>query len=831
MRDNQPVNTVETEIPGDEPLVSRTDPTGQITFANHVFATVSGFTEEELVGAPHNIVRHPHMPEQAFANLWATIKSGRPWDGLVKNRTKTGSFYWVRANVTPEVENDQITGYISIRSRPARAAIAAAETTYAALRNGTAKGIALRDGELVPDGLRSRLLDACRSVRGRLAFVAITAMLVITAVGWLGFTGMASSNAVLQSVYENDLVSVDQLRGILDRIRDSRNLMAQMTIAFGRGEKPEQVLAARVPPIQTNLAQIAAFRRDYSARPRLPDQVVLIGTFDEQFGALLHDGIEPALALAQQHDAAALGRLFEKQMPPLFQAVFDADRDLVARQVQVGSDAYRDAVANLHLRLTLGIALGCGGLAAVLATGWLLYTGIQRPMRELERHLRAITRHQLDLEIATPAVPEFRGVVAMLRAMRAHLMFAEWQRRESERKAEATRHETVEAMARAIETETGAAVDRVGQRARAMLEEAGEVSASVDRVNSNTGRTVTAVDQALRNAQIVATASEQLASSIREVASRVEHASSVATDASRMGVDARETIRSLASAGEQISTVVRLIADIASQTNLLALNATIEAARAGAAGKGFAVVAGEVKALATQTAGATAEITRQIDALRAATVAAVTQVEAVGQALDAMAQLSMSVAAAVEEQANATGEIARNVMENGEAVQRITGLMAEVSKEALTTGQQAGHLRGNADAVTDDIVALRTALVRTVRTATIEADRRLKSRVAVDMACSVSLDGGRGPLSGRLRDISAEGAFFGIDAAQAVAVGWTGSLGLTQAGNARAHFEVRSIEGPGQLHVQFVEGKTDPAFAAAVTRLIAAARPSASNAA
>src|SRR5208282_6891811 len=113
-----------------------------------------------------------------------------------------------------------------------------------------------------------------------------------------------------------------------------------------------------------------------------------------------------------------------------------------------------------------------------------------------------------------------------------------------------------------------------------------------------------------------------------------------------------------------------------SQTSLLALNATIEAARAGEAGKGFAVVAGEVKALATQTARATAEITQQIDGLRQATAASVTQVEAVGQTLDAVAQVSISVAAAIEQQTATTREIARNVGESGEAVQRIMQLMA-----------------------------------------------------------------------------------------------------------------------------------------------------------
>src|SRR5271170_5332176 len=123
MRVNEPVTAVETEIPGDEPLVSRTDPGGRITFANHVFVEVSGFTEAELLGAPHNILRHPHMPAAAFADLWATVKAGRPWNGLVKNRAKSGDFYWVQANVTPVVERGTVTGYISIRSQPSRAQI------------------------------------------------------------------------------------------------------------------------------------------------------------------------------------------------------------------------------------------------------------------------------------------------------------------------------------------------------------------------------------------------------------------------------------------------------------------------------------------------------------------------------------------------------------------------------------------------------------------------------------------------------------------------------------------------------------------------------------
>jgi aerotaxis receptor len=93
MRRNEPITDHEIEIPDDEPLVSRTDTGGRIVFANQAFIDVSGYALEELIGAPHNLVRHPHMPQAAFADLWTTIRAGRPWEGLVKNRAKQGDFY------------------------------------------------------------------------------------------------------------------------------------------------------------------------------------------------------------------------------------------------------------------------------------------------------------------------------------------------------------------------------------------------------------------------------------------------------------------------------------------------------------------------------------------------------------------------------------------------------------------------------------------------------------------------------------------------------------------------------------------------------------------
>ena len=92
MRDNGPITDKELPLPENTLLVSQTDTKGRITFANDAFAAISGFSRDELIGAPHNLVRHPHMPAAAFQDLWATVKAGQPWEGLVKNRTKIGDY-------------------------------------------------------------------------------------------------------------------------------------------------------------------------------------------------------------------------------------------------------------------------------------------------------------------------------------------------------------------------------------------------------------------------------------------------------------------------------------------------------------------------------------------------------------------------------------------------------------------------------------------------------------------------------------------------------------------------------------------------------------------
>ncbi len=136
MRINQPITQTERRFPAHQKLISSTDLKGKIKHCNDAFVEVSGFSREELIGQPHNIVRHPDMPPEAYANMWSHLKSGRPWMGLVKNRCKNGDFYWVNAYVTPITEGGSVIGYESVRSCPAREDVDRAAKLYARIREG-----------------------------------------------------------------------------------------------------------------------------------------------------------------------------------------------------------------------------------------------------------------------------------------------------------------------------------------------------------------------------------------------------------------------------------------------------------------------------------------------------------------------------------------------------------------------------------------------------------------------------------------------------------------------------------------------------------------------
>lgn len=183
MRNNQPVTDIETLLPEGQFIYSRTCTRGMIVEANEAFASISGYTQEEMIGQPHNMVRHPDMPSEAFADMWKDLKAGRPWRGLVKNRRKDGGFYWVEANASPVREDGRVVGYQSVRSRPTREQVSAASEAYRRIREGD-RSIYIEHGRVVK-----------RTHIAINAFSSLTNQMLVS-----GLTGLVLSSALAVSV-------------------------------------------------------------------------------------------------------------------------------------------------------------------------------------------------------------------------------------------------------------------------------------------------------------------------------------------------------------------------------------------------------------------------------------------------------------------------------------------------------------------------------------------------------------------------------------------------------------------------------------------------------
>ncbi|MDO9478849.1 MAG: PAS domain-containing methyl-accepting chemotaxis protein, partial [Pseudohongiella sp.] len=184
-----------------EKLVSTTDLKSYIKYANAEFVNISGFTEQELLGSAHNIVRHNDMPKEAFKALWNTVHEGRPWMGMVKNRCKNGDYYWVDAFVTAIMDNGQTTGYQSVRVQPDEKHVANAEKLYAKLLNGVSVRmhslLSWRHKQLLVQGLGIAVLIALMAIPTLSATIKV---LLATLTGVLALAGNWALSSQLDRV-------------------------------------------------------------------------------------------------------------------------------------------------------------------------------------------------------------------------------------------------------------------------------------------------------------------------------------------------------------------------------------------------------------------------------------------------------------------------------------------------------------------------------------------------------------------------------------------------------------------------------------------------------
>ncbi len=273
MRKNLPVTGVESILPDNEFIYSRTNLKGQISEANEAFCRISGFTREEMIGQPHNMVRHPDMPEAAFADLWRDLKADMPWRGIVKNRRKDGGFYWVVANVSPVRENGQVVGYQSVRSRPTADEIRAAGEAYQRIGAGSTL-LEVRHGRV--ERKRPGWVNAALSMGGQLLLLGMLIVCIAACdlaerfLAWpdAGLVRLAVlSLAVPYAFYYLFVLvpginrEIDSINRWLDGLLSTGNLKTRLTTrrsdALGGIGKRMDIFAASVQAIIQGMADTA----------------------------------------------------------------------------------------------------------------------------------------------------------------------------------------------------------------------------------------------------------------------------------------------------------------------------------------------------------------------------------------------------------------------------------------------------------------------------------------------------------------------------------------------------------------------------------------------
>ncbi|AEE44380.1 methyl-accepting chemotaxis protein [Cellulomonas fimi] len=388
----------------------------------------------------------------------------------------------------------------------------------------------------------------------------------------------------------------------------------------------------------------------------------------DEFLAIRDGQLVPSAMQADLHEYA---RVRDTVAQPAIEA-YVADLDTVAEEITA---FITDLSEQSQARAARAVLVLVGSLVAAIALAtvltWVVVRSIRRSAVEVRGALQAMAGGDFTVTVPVRSGDEI-GQMALALGV-----------------AQESVRATLSGVVQTAETVAAAAEE--------LAAASQQVSAAQEETSAQANVVASAAEQVSRNVQSVAAGSEQMGASIKEIALSASEAAKVAHRATEMAAVTNDRVARLGSSSQEIGNVVKVITSIAEQTNLLALNATIEAARAGEAGKGFAVVAGEVKELASETAKATEDIARRVEAIQADTSGAVEAIGEIGTIIDAINDYQLTIASAIEEQTATTNEMSRGVTDaatgSGEIAANITG----VATSAATSSQVLSQVGTSVD--------------------------------------------------------------------------------------------------------------------------------------
>lgn len=718
MQINQPVTDQEYHVPEGVILVSKTDLNGTITECNDAFEAASGFSREELIGNPHNMVRHPSVPAIVFADMWRSLKNGAPWSQIVKNRRKDGGFYWVKANATPIYEKNNIVGYMSVRTCATEQDKVATAAAYKDLKSGRAR---IKNGRVLY-GIDYKNLNFFKLLNPEWQ-LALMAVLFV----WLPFMYIALQANL--SVFEMGLISslilaLPFTQGVgfkrvinhgidnLNRLSSGEhnlNLEADHRTAFGKlsgaiqsaslsaGESHAKVesqldhanqLQTAIDKVSVNIMiadsnynitylneRLFTFlsERQQALKTVLPnfDLDKVLGSNIDVFHkhpahnrAILDQLTEPMTTTLQLLDYK-----FELSIIPVFNrsgqrtSILVEWRDLtqehqLVNEVQGAVNNAKNGILNERIDLSK-----VTGLAHTLSEAMNeMLEVIEQPINQAVQVASSLSEGDL----RTRFEGDYQGRFALMKE---------------------SMNVAVENLA-SIMGQTDLAVCNVNNGAQ-------KINQASTALNDRTQNQAASLEETAASMEQMTSMVKQNADNSQKATEFTRNASIQASNGVKVMENAINSIEEINEASQRISEIIGLIDSISFQTNLLALNAAVEAARAGEHGRGFAVVAGEVRSLAQKSADAAKDIKELIENSVDKISEGSQHVRGSGKALNEIADAVSTVNQIIEEMAHASQEQSEGINQVNLAITNIDSAVqqnAALVEEAATTANELGSM-------------------------------------------------------------------------------------------------------------------------------------------